>query len=216
LIAQNTFGGLVVFITGFMYQVPEPAIPSGAPNESFYISGSVHQPYSLGERVTVEEITELGQQIPQSVGKRIGRSAGPLTIAIDSSKNSGRASISLLQLIEKGILKPGPDQISCSYKGQTAVANLTEDGCIEYEGRQYQSATSFSITFKRTITPSKQGDDGWKSVMYGGKPLEYYRRSYRKRLMLDAPGEADEDETQDPSSMQNAETSSHLQSVEKG
>lgn len=211
----------MVSITGFMYQVPEPAIPSGVANlESFYISGSVHQPYSLGERVTLEEITELGQQIPQSVGKRIGRSGGPLTIAIDSSKNSGRASISLLQLIEKGILKPGPDQISCSYKGQTAVANLTEDGCIEYEGRLYQSATSFSISFKRTITPSKQGDDGWKSVVYEGKPLEYYRRSYRKRFMLDAQGEADEvresHEMQNPSSMQNAETSSHLQSVGEG
>ena len=27
-------------------------------------------------------------------------------------------------------------------------------------------------------TPNKQGDDGWKSVLYEGQPLEMYRRKY--------------------------------------
>ena len=53
-----------------MYKGPEPAVPSGVPNESFSISGSIHQPYSLGERVTLKENTELGQKLPQSTGKR--------------------------------------------------------------------------------------------------------------------------------------------------
>lgn len=198
-----------------MYQVPQTATPSGTVDKSFFISGSVHQPYTLGERVTLEEITELDQRIPQSAGKRSmqkrSRRSGPITNAVDSSKTTGRPAISLQQLVEKGILKPGPDQISCSYKGQTIVANLADDGFIEYEGHRYQSATSFSITFKRTITPSKQGDDGWKSVIYEGKPLEHYR----KLFLLHAGGDEELQESRDvQDSMHNAEVSSQSEAVE--
>ena len=45
-------------------------------------------------------------------------------------------------------------------------------------GKSFQSATSFSIHCKRMQTPNKQGDDGWKSVLYEGQPLELYRRRY--------------------------------------
>ena len=45
-------------------------------------------------------------------------------------------------------------------------------------GKPFHSATSFSIHCKRMQTPNKQGDDGWKSVLYEGQPLEMYRRKY--------------------------------------
>ncbi len=48
-------------------------------------------------------------------------------------------------------------------------------------GKSFQSATSFSIHCKRMQTPNKQGDDGWKSVLYEGQPLELYRRRYSAR-----------------------------------
>lgn len=35
-------------------------------------------------------------------------------------------------------------------------------------------------------TPNKQGDDGWKSTMYEGQPLENYRRKYFQDSGLDA------------------------------
>jgi len=57
-----------------------------------------------------------------------------------------------------------------------------EDGTIEYQGKRYNSATAFSIHYKRQITPSKQGDDGWKSVAYDGRPLEHYRKIYLQQL----------------------------------
>ena len=43
-------------------------------------------------------------------------------------------------------------------------------------GKPFHSATSFSIHCKRMQTPGKQGDDGWKSVLYEGQPLERFRR----------------------------------------
>lgn len=45
-------------------------------------------------------------------------------------------------------------------------------------GKKFQSATSFSIHCKRMQTPNKQGDDGWKSVLYEGQPLDMYRKRF--------------------------------------
>ena len=58
-------------------------------------------------------------------------------------------------------------------------------------GQKFTSATAFSIHCKRQQTPNKQGDDGWKSVLYEGQPLE----SFRKLLSADPASAAwDEDE----------------------
>lgn len=85
-------------------------------------------------------------------------------------------------LVDAGVLIPGKNKVTCVYKGMTAVATLAEDGAIEYQGKRYNSATAFSIHYKRQITPSKQGDDGWKSVCYDGRPLEHYRKIYLQQL----------------------------------
>ena len=34
-------------------------------------------------------------------------------------------------------------------------------------------------------TPNKQGDDGWKSTLYEGQPLDIYRRKYHQETGLD-------------------------------
>ena len=39
-------------------------------------------------------------------------------------------------------------------------------------GAKYSTATAFSIHCKRLQTPNKQGDDGWKSVMYAGARVD--------------------------------------------
>ena len=44
-------------------------------------------------------------------------------------------------------------------------------------GQTFGSATAFSIHCKRQQTPNKHADDGWKSVMYAGKPLQPPRLS---------------------------------------
>ena len=36
-------------------------------------------------------------------------------------------------------------------------------------------------------TPNKQGDDGWKSVLYEGQPLEVYRRRYSGKPRTQQP-----------------------------
>lgn len=54
-----------------------------------------------------------------------------------------------------------------------------------HAGKKFGSATAFSIHCKRMQTPNKQGDDGWKSTLYDGQPLETYRRKYFQESGLD-------------------------------
>ena len=56
-------------------------------------------------------------------------------------------------------------------------------------GKKFGSATAFSIHCKRMQTPHKQGDDGWKSTLYDGQPLENYRRKYFQESGLDGEAE---------------------------
>lgn len=83
--------------------------------------------------------------------------------------------VSLADLIHAGLLTPGDGVLSVAYKGSTHRASLLADGTIRHDGKVYNSASAFSIHVKRLITPDKQGDDGWKSVLYAGKPLDSYR-----------------------------------------
>ena len=56
--------------------------------------------------------------------------------------------------------------------------------------------TSFSIHCKRMQSPNKQGDDGWKSVLYEGQPLELYRRRYSSKPRRGSASAQDGDEVQ--------------------
>lgn len=84
-------------------------------------------------------------------------------------------SVSLLDLLEVGLISPGTDNLTISYKGITYTASLLRDGTIEYQGQIFQTASALGIHCKRQITPNKQGDDGWKSVHFKGRPLDHFR-----------------------------------------
>lgn len=59
-------------------------------------------------------------------------------------------------------------------------------------GKKFSSATAFSIACKRQQTPGKQGDDGWKSVLYDGQPLEHFRKLSQKGEVPQRAGNAEE------------------------
>lgn len=148
------------------------------------MSGTVHVRYILGEAVDQAALLrETEHYLPTAKRSRKKRKTRGSTATGTASSRSG---ITLLDLIEKGIIQPGENTIRVSYKGAEAVGSLTEHGTIEYNGEEFQSATAFSIFFKRRITPSKQGDDGWKSVYYNNQCLDVFR----KRLEASVDDEA--------------------------
>jgi len=83
-----------------------------------------------------------------------------------------RESCSLKRLVDAGLVNPEGDGVSMSYKESTWKATVTKEGEIEHNGQTYQSPSAFSIALKRTVTPSKKADDGWRSVFYNGVSLE--------------------------------------------
>ena len=148
------------------------------------MSGSVHVRYRLGEVIDQAALLkETEHYLPTAKRSRKKR----LTRGSAIGTASSRSGITLLDLIEKGVIEPGEDTIKVSYKGAEAVGSLTEHGTIEYDGEEFQSATAFSIFFKRRITPSKQGDDGWKSVYYNNECLDVFRKRLEESLETEQP-----------------------------
>lgn len=59
-------------------------------------------------------------------------------------------------------------------------------------GKRYASPTAFTVAVKRQAAPAgRQGNDGWRSVLYEGGPLERVRKAYAAQF---APAADDIDE----------------------
>lgn len=150
-------------------QASDDAMTDAMVYTSLIMSGTLHVRYRGGEDLSSDvpllkkQSEELARRGPKRENAR-GRST--------------RSTVSLLDLVEKGIIRPGKDVIECRYKKQTGVATLRENGVIYFDGNTFATVTAFSIFFKRKFTPSKLGDDGWKSVYYKGECLDTYRKEY--------------------------------------
>lgn len=81
----------------------------------------------------------------------------------------------LKELMEKGLVEPGPEVLSLKYHGKEFVADLDADGYIKYKNASFDSVSSWSVMIKKTINPKLRGDNGWTSVYYKEKPLAFYR-----------------------------------------
>ena len=51
-----------------------------------------------------------------------------------------RASVTLKELVDFGVILPGRNKISVSYKGINYLANLGKDGVIVYQGEAIKTA----------------------------------------------------------------------------
>ena len=86
--------------------------------------------------------------------------------------------VTLLNLVEAGILEPGEGVVTHFYHGNTDVADLSARGELLWEGRVFESPSAFSIAVKRRVNPGRKADDGWKSVKVRGRLLEEYKKTY--------------------------------------
>jgi len=86
--------------------------------------------------------------------------------------------VTLLNLVEAGILEPGEGVVTHFYHGNTDVADLSGRGEILWDGRVFESPSAFSIAVKRRVNPGRKADDGWKSVKVRGRLLEEYKKTY--------------------------------------
>ncbi|KDD74434.1 hypothetical protein H632_c1317p0 [Helicosporidium sp. ATCC 50920] len=140
------------------------------------LSVNYHRQVVLGQRIADDPPAPLPGRRSSHYGTRTGPSPSG-----DSGLQERRSTTSLADLLAAGLITAGPGALTVSYKGNTYSATLCEDGCIVYDTRRFSSASAFSIHVKRLVTPEKQGDDGWKSVMHRGQTLDEYRHEYRQQ-----------------------------------
>ena len=90
----------------------------------------------------------------------------------------------LKTLLDAGVIKPGAGVITLLYKNLTIIANLLDDGTIEWGGQFFTSLSSFSLRCKRSITHRRTGaeniesDNGWTCVRYNGELLSDIRSRF--------------------------------------
>ena len=93
-------------------------------------------------------------------------------------------TITLKTLLDANVISPGAGVITLLYKDRTTVANLLDDGTIDWGGQFFTSLSTFSLRCKRSITHRLTGattlktDNGWTSVRYNGEPLSDIRSGF--------------------------------------
>jgi len=89
-----------------------------------------------------------------------------------------RRCIDFEDLVHLGKIQSGPNGpgLQFSYESETFNACVDEEGGIVYEGTVYKKLPAFTLAMKRSVKPDAKSDDGWKTIMYEGEPLDAIRR----------------------------------------
>lgn len=141
----------------------------------------MHLAYSPGQdlsKSTAQLLRETEHYLP-SAKRRTKRTSNGDSKSNKPISSSSRSGVTLFDLIQGGFLEPGENILSCSYQGVTERATLTEQGTILWGEEEFSNPTAWSIKFKRQINHTKQGDDGWKSIVFNNEQvLAYYRGEF--------------------------------------
>ncbi|KAJ9526827.1 hypothetical protein QJQ45_017803 [Haematococcus lacustris] len=101
-----------------------------------------------------------------------------------AAQQAARAAVSIKDVIDAGLVKPGPSIVSLAHKDTTYFASLLPSGDIDYEGKTFDSAPAFALHVKRILAPKLSAAEGFRSVHLSGVSLEDLR--HRIVLMREA------------------------------
>ena len=91
--------------------------------------------------------------------------------------------VSLKELIDAGILKPG--KLTAPYKGTNLEAELLSSGLVKFQDREPESPSGAAVAAKQSVMGEKKTADGWAFWHYEnakGKlvPLKSAAKEYLK------------------------------------
>ncbi len=90
-----------------------------------------------------------------------------------TKKNESRARPSFADLVRRGVMRPGAHTF---YVGQApVVAEVCEDGTIQYQQMRFRAVSKFALTVLRGRNPARQSCDGWKEMSWNGEKLDKLR-----------------------------------------
>ncbi|KAK3282690.1 hypothetical protein CYMTET_9585 [Cymbomonas tetramitiformis] len=88
-------------------------------------------------------------------------------------------AVSLMGLLQAGLLSCGKDALTVKYKDFVAVAELSSDGKIIYEGHEFKTLSAFALSAIRRVNPTRKAVDGWLSVQHKECTLNHYRQQLK-------------------------------------
>ena len=81
-------------------------------------------------------------------------------------KGSRKTGIQMADLIVQGLIKPGKEVLTETYKDQTFKAELREDGVIVHNGNEFDTPSSLSIYLRKIVGTHQDSSNGWQAVRY--------------------------------------------------
>ena len=81
-------------------------------------------------------------------------------------KGSRKTGVQMADLIVQGLIKPGKEVLTETYKDQTFKADLREDGVIVHNGNEFDTPSSLSIYLRKIVGTHQDSSNGWQAVRY--------------------------------------------------
>lgn len=99
-------------------------------------------------------------------------------------------SVSLLDLLRAGLLRPGAGVLVSTYGGVTHCADLGPAGVLHFRGDFFANLSSWTLHVKRLTNPERKADDGWKCTMYQGELLDTLKKRLQAQRLNDSTADA--------------------------
>ncbi|KAF6033969.1 MPND [Bugula neritina] len=79
-------------------------------------------------------------------------------------------------------MQPGEKTLSVKYLGITVTADLLPNGKIRStdSGEIFSTPSSWAVSCKKNINPTKSSGCGWSAIRYKGKPLDTYKSKWMR------------------------------------
>jgi hypothetical protein len=95
-------------------------------------------------------------------------------------------SVSLKDLIEAGIVKPG--KLTARYKGATLNAELLSNGLVRFQNAEHKSPSGAAVAAEHSVTGERKTEDGWAFWQYENRKgelasLKSARREYQRKYL---------------------------------
>lgn len=96
------------------------------------------------------------------------KSSAPVAEEQRASKSFG-VFVTLRDLVDSELLKPGPGVLLATWKGLQWTGDLLENGTIQVDGQTFTAPTQFAVAMIQKEAPNRKSSNGWEMVSYEGR-----------------------------------------------
>ena len=125
-----------------------------------------------------------GQDSKASKAKSSSSAAPPASKGIpvpqDDAESKAQKLVTLVSLLDSGLLQAGTNMLSMEHKGQRHYADLSRDGMLMMHTETFTTISHFIAYVQQTRTSGRRIHDGWDKVFFGDKLLSVFLEVKKK------------------------------------